>query len=123
MSRIQVPSLEAIADLGELSPSALNDVFSQKVGEWAFATAIPTLRNPQIETPSRFAVTPEDGVVMSYLESYLDSCHTLPIGHLYDSALEDLSMKVSDPAVKELLENDLALRLFFRERRMGEVYE
>jgi hypothetical protein len=119
----QIQALEAIGHYGEVSSQASTDVFSQKVGDWAFSTAIPTTYNEQPDVPNRFSYVPEDGNIMDFIESHLETCKSLPIGHLYDSALESVANKVTDPVVKQLLEQDVDLRYFLRSRRMGEVYE
>jgi hypothetical protein len=119
----QIPSLEAIGDLGEIStnPQGFSDVFSQKVGEWAFANAVPTVHNKQPDVPNRFATAPLDGVVMDFIEDHIGRCNTLPVGHLYDAALENLANKYPD--LSDLLQDDLTLRQFLKERRIGEMYE
>lgn len=118
-------SIESINDLSEVSSAqaqALGDVFSQKIGAWAFATPQTTVHNERFDVPSRFAITPPDGIIMDYLEE-MGNVPSLPVAHLYDSALEVLAQKIDEPTIKQLLEEDIALRDFLRAKRIGEVYE
>ncbi len=115
--------LETISDLGEVGERALGDVFSQKIGPWAFATPSQSTHNESFDIPSRFAITPPDGVIMSYLEEMGGQIRSLPSAHLYDGALESVMDRVRDPAVKALLQQDLELRSYLRARKIGEIYE
>lgn len=118
--------LEALSDLSEVNldgGQALGDVFSQKIGAWAFATPQSPVHNERFDVPSRFAITPPDGVIMDYLEEMGGAVTSLPNAHLYDSALEALAQKITNPTIKELLRADVQLRDYLRARRIGEVYE
>jgi pyruvate/2-oxoacid:ferredoxin oxidoreductase alpha subunit len=98
------------------------DVFSQKVGDWAFAVATPSTYNPRQDIPHGFCAQPIDGSVMDYLALAVPTTR-LPVAHLYDGALASLTQKVDDPAVKALLQQDCELRDYLRARKLGDVYE
>ena len=100
-----------------------DDILSTKVGDWGYAQVLPNASKPVAEDiPGAFAAKPTDAVVMDYLEGILANT-SLPVAHLYDSALEALTKKVNDSAVSALLEQDLELRHYLKARRIGDVYE
>lgn len=122
----QISAIRPVPSVGgarPIEPAVLPDVFSQKVGSWAFAASSPALRNDTPDIPSAFALKPVDGEVMDYLEDFIGLAPSLPMAHLYDSGLERVVEKITDPTVKALLQEDIALRDYLRARKVGEVYE
>jgi hypothetical protein len=107
---------------GNLPSAASNDVFSQKVGDWAFASALPSTYKPVQDIPHSFAAQPVDSTVMDYLDGFVPTAN-IPVAHLYDHALQTLTDKVQDPQVASLLQHDCDLRAYFKARRIGDVYE
>lgn len=115
--------ISAVTGVRPIEPGVLPDVFSQKVGNWAFAHSSPALHNDPPDIPSAFALAPVDGLVMDYLEDFIGLAPSLPMAHLYDSGLERVAERITDPEVKALLLEDIALRDYLRARKVGEVYE
>ena len=115
--------INAVSKVGGItSTTASNDVFSQKVGDWAWQVAAPAVSNIPDIAPGGFAAAPQDAPVMRYLEDFIADIG-LPTAHLYDRALENMTAKVSNPDVRAILENDIELRSYLRARRLGDVYE
>lgn len=103
--------------------TTLPDVFSQKIGDWAFSSVAPAVKNKVQDVPSGYALRPIDAGVMDYLEKVLDQAKGLPAAHLYDAALEVAYQKMADGPAKQVVGQDIELRDYLRARRIGEVYE
>ena len=114
-------AIAPIARLGSAS-AAGNDSFLQKVGDWAWQVATPTIQNVNTDARASLAFVAVDAPVMEYLEAGL-AATGLPVAHLYDGALEMLAAKIDDPKVAAILQQDVQLRAYLRERRQGELYE
>lgn len=106
-----------------LTGGSSHDVLSSKVGDWGYHCALPNAGKPaEDEVPNGFSAKPIDAVVMDYLDTALANAN-LPVAHLYDSALERIANKITDPKICALLQADLDLRHYLKARRIGDVYE
>ena len=110
----RVGSLPSLPDDG--------DAFFKKVGDWAFSAIYPGAKRVVDEIQGRFAIGPLDGVAMAHLENQVAPLNCLPVGHLYDHALESLASKLQGTPVGDILQNDVELRTYFVGRRMAEIY-
>lgn len=104
-----------------LPSSATGDVFSAKVGDWAFAVATPSSYHAKEDIPHGFCAQAQDSVIMEYVSTM--PTFSLPAAHLYDSALQRVAAKITDPAIAQLLQQDVDLRSYLQARKLGDVYE
>lgn len=99
------------------------DVFSNKVGNWAYKGLFPSFKNTVSEIFGRFAIRPKGGDVMTYLEAQVAQARELPCGSMYDDALRAAMAELGDyPSALAVLEGDIEMRDYFRARRMEQVF-
>ena len=117
--------MSLVSQVRSLAPTAQDDhldSFSQKIGDWAFNATVPSSANEKDDVPSGFACGPIDGVVIDHVVAACNLIN-IPVAHLYDHALQELTDKVSDATVKSLLQADCDLRAYLQARKIGDVYE
>lgn len=116
----QAPSLDTLTDLASLDRG---DVFSQKVGDWAYQHPLPSVHNEVQDAMGGFPTLPMDALIMAALEEDIKEKKSLPSAYLYDKALERVRDQVTDPIIKELLTEDIELRIWLQAKKLEAVYD
>ncbi len=109
------------SSVGAVAP-VTDDIFSNKIGQWAFTTPFPSVKDSVNEAIGRFGIAPPDAMALDYLEDRLAPAYDLPYGHMYDDALRKAVQACQDhPLVHAVLVKDLQIREYYMGRKMEQV--